>query len=660
MLAELLELAPGGVEEVDLGDDVEYAVYGAPGELPALPDLRAAAGDALVEVTTTEVADDWAERWRDVPPPADDRRAAARAPAVGAAPGEPGLLDIVIDPGQAFGTGAHHTTRLCLELLLELEPGAAPFADLGCGSGVLAIAAAKLGWAPVAGVDHERASVAATRRQRRGQRRRGRAPRASTCCATAPRRPRRRSSRTCCARCCCGSPRAGFDGAAAARRSSPAACCAHEADEIAARVRAATACASATRRHGGEWAALPLARRAEYAGAVASGMAWNVVIAGAASAASTPRGRSSGCSRRTAAHVTLVNDVNFMLYTPLLPGAAAGTLEPRHVVVPLREELDPAIDLRLAPDHRRDAGAQPAPDPLARRPRGGPALRPARRRARLGQPHAADPRPRRARDRLQVAARGDRAAQPRHPHARDRRDARGRRRPPRAADLRLRRRRLRGPRGPRRAAGLRRRRHRPLPALPRHRDALDPRRGDRARHARDRPEARRVRRARAARPRDRDPHEHDARRGHGLERDAERRRGRPDAHRRLDRRRQAAPGRRAARPAARRPRPDRRRQPPAGPGLRQRLGDRRLRRRARPGAQGRSPARRPPSTRSARAASSGATSPRRSAAAGTSAFSYKTKGVFVDMGRRKAVATTGRSRGAARRPGCSPAPTTSR
>ena len=47
-----------------------------------------------------------------------------------------------------------------------------------------------------------------------------------------------------------------------------------------------------------------------------------------------------------AAHITLVNDVNFMLYTPLLPGAAAGTLEPRHVVVPLRQELH-RTDLRL-------------------------------------------------------------------------------------------------------------------------------------------------------------------------------------------------------------------------------------------------------------------------------------------------------------------------
>jgi ribosomal protein L11 methyltransferase len=158
-LAELLELAPSGVEEVDLGDVVEYAVYGPPGELPALPDLEAAAGAALVEVRTTEIADDWAERWRDFHRPivvAD--RLHVRSPWH-----EPrtDLDEVVIDPGQAFGTGAHDTTRLCLELLCELEASDA-FVDLGCGSGVLAIAAAKLGWQPVLGVDHEPQSVAAT------------------------------------------------------------------------------------------------------------------------------------------------------------------------------------------------------------------------------------------------------------------------------------------------------------------------------------------------------------------------------------------------------------------------------------------------------------------------------------------------------------------
>jgi ribosomal protein L11 methyltransferase len=72
-----------------------------------------------------------------------------------------GLVELVVDPGQAFGTGAHPTTRLCLELLLELEPRGS-FVDLGCGSGVLALAAARLGFAPVAAVDSEAAAVEAT------------------------------------------------------------------------------------------------------------------------------------------------------------------------------------------------------------------------------------------------------------------------------------------------------------------------------------------------------------------------------------------------------------------------------------------------------------------------------------------------------------------
>jgi ribosomal protein L11 methyltransferase len=162
VLAELLELAPGGVEETDLPDGViEYAVYGAPGELPDLPDVRAAAGGALVEVVTTEVADDWADRWRQFHRPiVIGDRLYVRPPWE---PARDALMDLVIDPGQAFGTGAHHTTRLCLELLAsETVPDAAGVMDLGCGSGVLAIAAAKLGWGPVAGVDHELESVRAT------------------------------------------------------------------------------------------------------------------------------------------------------------------------------------------------------------------------------------------------------------------------------------------------------------------------------------------------------------------------------------------------------------------------------------------------------------------------------------------------------------------
>jgi ribosomal protein L11 methyltransferase len=160
VLAELLELAPGGVEERADGDVVEYAVYGAPGELPALPDLRAVAGGALVEVSTSEVADDWGERWKAFHEPVEiGGRLLVRPPW---APPRDGLLDVVVDPGQAFGTGSHATTRLSLELLLGLTPGGS-MSDVGCGSGVLAIAAAKLGFDPVLAVDHDPEAIRAAR-----------------------------------------------------------------------------------------------------------------------------------------------------------------------------------------------------------------------------------------------------------------------------------------------------------------------------------------------------------------------------------------------------------------------------------------------------------------------------------------------------------------
>ncbi|MEA2125978.1 MAG: ribosomal protein methyltransferase [Solirubrobacteraceae bacterium] len=157
VLAELMELSPAGVEEVATADGVEYVIYGAPGELPALPALRAAAGDVLVDVSSEEIADDWDERWKQWHRPVDVGHLRIIPPWISPRP-----PDIIIDPGQAFGTGGHATTRLCLELLLTLEPGG-PLADWGCGSGVLAIAAAKLGFDPVVAVDYDPLAVEATR-----------------------------------------------------------------------------------------------------------------------------------------------------------------------------------------------------------------------------------------------------------------------------------------------------------------------------------------------------------------------------------------------------------------------------------------------------------------------------------------------------------------
>jgi ribosomal protein L11 methyltransferase len=182
VLAELLELVPGGVEEERGAGWAEFAIYGPPGELPAIPDLEAVAGDGLVEISATEIPDDWADSWRDFhepvwigdrllirpswhdPAPSADSAAPGREAeeAAGIYSEQPVGMDVVVDPGQAFGTGAHATTRMCLELLLELaDTGAAngSLADLGTGSGVLAIAAAKLGWTPVIACDSEPASL---------------------------------------------------------------------------------------------------------------------------------------------------------------------------------------------------------------------------------------------------------------------------------------------------------------------------------------------------------------------------------------------------------------------------------------------------------------------------------------------------------------------
>ena len=243
VLAELVVLAPGGVEEDEGPGWVEYAIYGPPGELPDLGSLEARSGADAISVTSEEIPDDWADRWRDfhkpvaiangrviirpsweerpprnpvgadaeadqeVPGGAGDQvfQAGAEQPTgsdfgaeqptgvvsprparhpVGAdaeadqksprrrrgqliqagAEQPTGVVDVVIDPGQAFGTGAHATTRLCVELLVELADAglaAGSLCDLGSGSGVLAITAAKLGWNPVTAVDHEVAAVEA-------------------------------------------------------------------------------------------------------------------------------------------------------------------------------------------------------------------------------------------------------------------------------------------------------------------------------------------------------------------------------------------------------------------------------------------------------------------------------------------------------------------
>jgi ribosomal protein L11 methyltransferase len=157
-LAQLLPLAPAGAEERAVDGDVEYALYGPADELPRRTDLQARLGDALIELRREAVAAGWERRWHEFLRPVTVRSGAreltVRPPWLD---GDP--ADLVIDPGLAFGAGAHATTRLSLQLLLrEPEPGGA-LCDWGAGSGILAVAAARLGWRPVTAVELDSASL---------------------------------------------------------------------------------------------------------------------------------------------------------------------------------------------------------------------------------------------------------------------------------------------------------------------------------------------------------------------------------------------------------------------------------------------------------------------------------------------------------------------
>jgi ribosomal protein L11 methyltransferase len=144
----MLELFPEGFEERETGEGLELVAYtDAGGE----ERLWAAFG----KVSASAVPANWEERWRAF------HRPIRVGPLWVGPPWEeppPGATAVVIDPGRAFGTGAHASTRLAL----EVEPGS--LVEVGCGSGVIAIAAARLGFDPVVAVDHDQAAVDATAR----------------------------------------------------------------------------------------------------------------------------------------------------------------------------------------------------------------------------------------------------------------------------------------------------------------------------------------------------------------------------------------------------------------------------------------------------------------------------------------------------------------
>jgi len=140
-LARMLELFPAGVEEERDGGDVVLAGYA---EEPPAPDLEPQA-----------VEPGWEDAWR-----AFHRPVRVGPLWIGPPWFAPEEVAVVIDPGRAFGTGAHGSTRAALELLAGLDPS--PALDLGCGSGVLSVAALRLGFGPVAAFDVDPLAVGAT------------------------------------------------------------------------------------------------------------------------------------------------------------------------------------------------------------------------------------------------------------------------------------------------------------------------------------------------------------------------------------------------------------------------------------------------------------------------------------------------------------------
>ena len=161
VLDTLLPLIPQGVHRsAGAAGTLQLAIYGP---TPPVAQLAQQLGDALVATAEDEAPDDAVERrllyveqtpvaGRLVVRPSNGKRV------------EEGMLDVIVDsPDGSFGSGNHPTTVMCLEILLEMEPGGG-FADLGCGSGVLAITAALLGYTPVLAIDHELSGVEATLR----------------------------------------------------------------------------------------------------------------------------------------------------------------------------------------------------------------------------------------------------------------------------------------------------------------------------------------------------------------------------------------------------------------------------------------------------------------------------------------------------------------
>lgn len=123
-------------------------------------------GDALkgIEITSVKIQN-WADEWRQYFKPLAIADGIIIRPSWEEYQPKPGEIVITLDPGMAFGTGTHATTKLCakasVSLLRKIDPKAIRLLDLGTGSGILAIIAAKMGVPEIAAVDIDDDSIEA-------------------------------------------------------------------------------------------------------------------------------------------------------------------------------------------------------------------------------------------------------------------------------------------------------------------------------------------------------------------------------------------------------------------------------------------------------------------------------------------------------------------
>ena len=156
---------PGQDLEVAFGSNRLIALFAPEADLPAVIErAMAAAGLSITaDYKITEVPEqDWVRLTQSQ---YDPIRVSSRlwiVPSWHASP-DPAAINIVLDPGLAFGTGSHPTTRLCLDWLDRYMLPGNSVIDYGCGYGILAIAAAKLGAARVRGVDIDEQAVLSSR-----------------------------------------------------------------------------------------------------------------------------------------------------------------------------------------------------------------------------------------------------------------------------------------------------------------------------------------------------------------------------------------------------------------------------------------------------------------------------------------------------------------